>query len=153
MYSQNGVAAVDSIVIETTWIEMPDGVRLSADLYKPANLQPDDRLPVLLEYLPYRKTESRARNYSIYSYFLARGYVVARVDFRGTGNCEGRLVPYEYSDIELTDTVQLCRSVRLGSARLHLVQQCRHPDTPKTRKGSPVPGRQPKRAAHQREGC
>ena len=60
-------------------------------------------MPVLLEYLPYRKMESRSRNYSMYSFFLARGYVIASVDFRGTGNSEGRLIPYEYSDIELDD--------------------------------------------------
>ena len=90
-------------MIKPAWIDMPDGVRLSADLYMPSDLTGADRLPVLLEYLPYRKMESRARNYSLYSYFLTRGYVVVRVDIRGTGNSEGRLVPYEYSDIELDD--------------------------------------------------
>jgi putative CocE/NonD family hydrolase len=59
--------------------------------------------PVILEYLPYRKTESRARNFSLYSYFVERGYVVARVDIRGTGNSEGRLIPFEYSDQEHQD--------------------------------------------------
>jgi putative CocE/NonD family hydrolase len=58
---------------------------------------------VILEYLPYRKTESRARNHALYSYFVQRGYVMARVDIRGTGNSEGRLIPYEYSDIEHED--------------------------------------------------
>jgi putative CocE/NonD family hydrolase len=57
----------------------------------------------LLEYLPYRKTEARSRNHALYSYFVERGYVVARVDIRGTGNSEGRLIPYEYSDIEQDD--------------------------------------------------
>jgi putative CocE/NonD family hydrolase len=58
---------------------------------------------VLLEYLPYRKDESRARNHRLYSYFVARGYVVARVDIRGTGKSEGKLIPYEYSESEQTD--------------------------------------------------
>ena len=84
-------------------ITMPDGVQLAADLYWPAGADRKDRLPVLLEYLPYRKDESRARNYSLYSYFLQHGYVVARVDMRGTGNSEGRTIPYEYSDIEQED--------------------------------------------------
>jgi putative CocE/NonD family hydrolase len=48
-------------------------------------------------------TEGRGRNYPLYSYFIERGYVVAAVDIRGTGRSEGRLVPYEYSDIELED--------------------------------------------------
>jgi putative CocE/NonD family hydrolase len=91
------------ITIREAWLEMPDGVRLAADLYMPEGAKADTRLPVLLEYLPYRKQESRARNYSLYSYFVQRGYVVARVDIRGTGNSEGRTIPYEYSDIELND--------------------------------------------------
>ncbi len=84
-------------------IRMHDGVNLAADLYIPADIKSGERLPVLLEYLPYRKDESRASRYAIYSYFLERGYIVARVDIRGTGNSEGRTIPYEYSDIELND--------------------------------------------------
>ena len=93
------------IRIDEAWITMPDGVRLAADLFMPDGGAEahDERFPVLLEYLPYRKDESRARNYSLYSYFVQRGYVVARVDIRGTGNSEGRTIPYEYSDIELDD--------------------------------------------------
>ena len=82
---------------------MPDGVRLSADLYMPDGGTAGERFPVLLEYLPYRKAEGRDRNYSLYSYFVQRGYVVAAVDIRGTGGSEGRLIPYEYSDIEHAD--------------------------------------------------
>jgi len=91
------------IEIRQAFIELPDGVRLAADLYFPGNAKSSDSYPVLLEYLPYRKDESRARNYSLYSYFIARGYVVARVDIRGTGNSEGVTIPYEYSNIELDD--------------------------------------------------
>ena len=85
------------------WIAMPDGVRLAADLYWPDGAHKNERFPVLLEYLPYRKDESRGRNFSLYSYFLKHGYIVARVDMRGTGNSEGITIPYEYSDIELDD--------------------------------------------------
>ncbi|MGD8929051.1 MAG: CocE/NonD family hydrolase [Lysobacterales bacterium] len=94
-------------VMREAWIAMPDGVRLAADLYFPEPVDEEEAgsgaFPVLLEYLPYRKTESRARNLALYSYFVERGYVVARVDIRGTGNSEGRLIPYEYSDIEQED--------------------------------------------------
>ena len=91
------------IELRDAWIPMPDGVRLAADLYVPTGGRAGERFPVLLEYLPYRKTESRGRSYSLYSYFVRRGYLVARVDIRGTGNSEGRLIPYEYSDQENTD--------------------------------------------------
>src|SRR6187200_3063160 len=95
--------ATYSIRLDEVRIPLPDGVRLAADLYMPAGGAADERHPVLLEYLPYRKTEARSRNYTLYSYFVERGYVVAAVDIRGTGNSEGRLIPYEYSDIEQQD--------------------------------------------------
>lgn len=84
-------------------IPMPDGVSLAADLFLPTGAQPGQTFPVLLEYLPYRKTDSRDRNWKMYRYFVERGYVVARVDIRGTGNSEGQLVAGEYSDQELQD--------------------------------------------------
>jgi putative CocE/NonD family hydrolase len=85
---------------------MPDGVRLSADLWVPAGGdrgRRTGRFPVLLEYLPYRKTEGRGDRYGLYAYFVRRGYVVARVDIRGTGASEGRLVEHEYSEREQED--------------------------------------------------
>ncbi len=89
--------------IQGDWITLPDGVRLSADLYRPTGGRAGEKFPVLLEYLPYRKHEARGRNWTLYSYFVKRGYVVAAVDIRGTGNSEGRLIPYEYSEIEQAD--------------------------------------------------
>jgi len=89
--------------IQAAWITLPDGIRLSADLYQPTGGKAGEKFPVLLEYLPYRKHEARRRNYALYSYFVQRGYVVAAVDIRGTGNSEGRLIPYEYSEIEQKD--------------------------------------------------
>jgi hypothetical protein len=91
------------IAMSEAWIRMPDGVRLAADLYMPSGGAALEKFPVLLEYLPYRKTEGRGRNYPLYSYFVRRGYVVARVDIRGTGSSEGKLIEYEYTDQEQED--------------------------------------------------
>ncbi|HSE41844.1 MAG TPA: CocE/NonD family hydrolase, partial [Acidobacteriota bacterium] len=91
------------IEMREAWIPLKDGIRLAADIYMPAGGAVDERFPVLLEYLPYRKTESRMRDYPLYSYFVERGYVVAKVDIRGTGNSEGRLIAYEYTDQEQQD--------------------------------------------------
>ncbi len=92
------------ISVKEVRIPLPDGVHLAADLHMPTGEKAaGTRFPVLLEYLPYRKAESKASSYSLYSYFVQRGYVVARVDIRGTGNSEGRLVPHEYSDREHED--------------------------------------------------
>jgi predicted acyl esterase len=91
------------IEIREVWIPMPDGIRLAADLFVPKGGKPGERFPVLWEYYPYRKDEDRGYNYSMYSYFVQRGYVVARVDIRGTGSSEGTLVEYEYSEQEQRD--------------------------------------------------
>jgi hypothetical protein len=87
-------------------IVMPDGVKLAADIFMPTGRSQNQTIqnfPVLLEYLPYRKTDSRDRDWKMYAYFVERGYAVARVDIRGTGNSEGKLVESEYSEQELND--------------------------------------------------
>jgi predicted acyl esterase len=93
----------EGIEVREVWIPMPDGVRLSASLFLPAEREATAKFPALLEYLPYRKDESRNSQFGLFSYFLRRGYVVARVDIRGTGSSEGRLIDYEYTDQELAD--------------------------------------------------
>jgi putative CocE/NonD family hydrolase len=47
--------------------------------------------------------ESRSHRFGFYSYFVERGYIVARVDIRGTGESEGKLVAYEYTEQEQAD--------------------------------------------------
>jgi predicted acyl esterase len=89
--------------VREAWIPLSDGVRLAADLYLPEGEETGARYPVLLEYLPYRKVEDRGQYYSFYSYFVRRGYAIARVDIRGTGSSEGTLVPHEYSEQEQRD--------------------------------------------------
>jgi putative CocE/NonD family hydrolase len=91
------------IEMKEAWIQMPDGIRLAANLYMPSAGGSGERFPVLLEYLPYRKSEYKGYDYPHYSYFVQRGYVVAKVDIRGTGNSEGRLISYEYTDQEQED--------------------------------------------------
>lgn len=93
----------DDIVIQEVWIPMSDSILLAADLYMPAQLKIRERLPIILEYLPYRKDEGRSNRYSLFSYFVNRGYIVARVDIRGTGRSKGRLVDGEYSEQEQVD--------------------------------------------------
>lgn len=95
--------SADGITIKEVFIPMTDGTRLAADLYVPENLSPSEKLPVLLEYLPYRKDEGRRNRFGLFAYFVKRGYIVARVDIRGTGRSEGKLVPYEYSEEEQQD--------------------------------------------------
>ncbi len=91
------------IELKEVWIPMPDGIQLAADLYMPKTSGPNEKFPVLLEYIPYRKDEQRKLRYPVFSYFVKRGYIVARVDIRGTGRSEGKLVEYEYTEQEKDD--------------------------------------------------
>lgn len=95
---------LDGVRIREQWIPMRDGVNLAANLFFPSELKPGARVPVVLEYLPYRKDDwSVGRDYSLHSYFVRHDYVVARVDVRGTGRSHGRTPDREYSDQELRD--------------------------------------------------
>jgi len=70
-------------------IPMPDGVVLACDVYLP----PEDRdalpLPVVLDYIPYRKDDVRPGD-SYYEELVLRGYLVARVDVRERGRLAAR---------------------------------------------------------------
>jgi uncharacterized protein len=90
-------------IVDTT-VPMPDGVMLAAKLYMPANLRPGERVPALLEYLPYRKDDdTRLRDHALHSYFARHGYVGVRVDIRGFGASTGAPPEREYSAIEQED--------------------------------------------------
>ncbi|HUI41076.1 MAG TPA: CocE/NonD family hydrolase [Terriglobia bacterium] len=87
---------------------MSDGVRLAASLFMPGGAKPGGRFPAILEYLPYRKDDwSVERDLRLHSYTVRRGYVVARVDIRGTGQSEGRPPDREYSEKEQLDGLQV----------------------------------------------
>lgn len=101
-------AAQAGMKTEEVWIPMKDGVRLAATLYRPDAAKPGERLPVLFEYLPYRKDDGTlAGDYPLYDYMAAHGYVGARVDIRGTGRSEGRPPAREYSEQEQQDGVEV----------------------------------------------
>ena len=93
--------------IEDGWLEMKDGVRLAVTYYRPVPRTPGERFPVLFELLPYRKDDGGYIGiYSLYTYFVRRGYILARVDIRGTGSSEGAFPLREYSEQELDDAVE-----------------------------------------------
>lgn len=76
-------------------------------------------LPVLMEYLPYRKDDSEYPiRYNYFDYFASRGFVYAYVDIRGTGGSEGRRIAYEYSTTEIEDGIQIIQ--KLGTMRWNL---------------------------------
>ena len=87
---------------------MKDGVRLAVTLYMPDGGKAGEKFPAVLEYHPYRKDDGTAqRDYALYSYFVRRGYVCARVDIRGFGASEGVPTDREYSEQEQLDGLQI----------------------------------------------
>jgi hypothetical protein len=94
---------------ETSWLTLKDGVRLSATLFMPVPQNSYEKFPVLLEYLPYRKDDPYISKdvFYVHTYFVKRGYIVARVDIRGTGSSEGVFPGREYSEQELDDACEI----------------------------------------------
>ena len=69
-------------------IPMRDGAHLSADLYLPDGDGDGGPWPVVIEYQPYRKDEVDSEK-RFYTGLPQHGYVVARLDVRGTGASAG----------------------------------------------------------------
>lgn len=88
--------------IENIWVPMPDGVRLAGRLWLPEGA---GRVPLILEYLPYRKRDgTRARDEKMHRYLARHGYACLRLDIRGTGDSEG-IIDDEYTVQEQEDGV------------------------------------------------
>ncbi len=77
----------DVEIVHDLLIPMRDGVRLAANLYRPAH---SSRVPCLVNYLPYHKDGRGGLGYDgIHRFFARRGYATLVVDFRGLGCSEG----------------------------------------------------------------
>ena len=77
------------VTTKRAWIPMADGCKLAATIWLPEGAV-DEPVPAILEYLPYRKDDSRAvRDSSYHPYFAGHGYAGVRVDIRGTGASDG----------------------------------------------------------------
>ena len=87
-------------LVEDLKIPLPDGTILAARAWLP---QTDTPVPVVLEYLPYRKRDgTRARDQGIHMYLAGHGYACIRLDIRGMGDSEGVLHD-EYTETEQQD--------------------------------------------------
>ena len=83
-------------------IRTRDGIRLSADIYRPNR---PGRFPAILEHLPYRKDDARAATDRANGTVFGRhGFALVRLDVRGTGDSEGVAVD-EYTLEEQLDGV------------------------------------------------
>ncbi len=92
-------------VIENEWIPMGDGTRLGARLWIPEGAE-QRPVPVVWEYLPYRKRDGvRKRDDATAQNLAPYGIAFARVDIRGTGD-SGGVMTDEYGEPELNDGVE-----------------------------------------------
>ena len=90
--------------IENLWIPMPDGARLAARVWLPADAE-QHPVPAIVEYIPYRKRDGTAwRDGIMQPYVAGHGYAVLRIDLRGSGESDG-LLRDEYTRQEHDDAV------------------------------------------------
>ena len=83
---------VPSVVVERNVdVPMRDGVRLRADVLRPAGQGP---LPTLVYRTPYDK-EQEQREYSTFQHALERGYALVVEDVRGRYASDGDFRPYQ----------------------------------------------------------
>jgi putative CocE/NonD family hydrolase len=92
--------------IENLWIPLADGTRLAARIWLPDDAATNP-VPVILEYLPYRKRDGTyVRDALTHPYFAAHGYASVRVDMRGCGESDGLLFD-EYAPQEQDDAIEV----------------------------------------------
>jgi putative CocE/NonD family hydrolase len=93
-------------VVENEWIVLKDGTRLAARIWMPEGAEAD-KVPAVLEFLPYRKRNGTApRDESTYPVFAEAGIAGVRVDIRGSGESDG-VIDGEYTPRELSDACEV----------------------------------------------
>jgi putative CocE/NonD family hydrolase len=93
------LSAVPTVKRLNVWIPMRDGVRLSANVFLPADRA---RVPAIVERTPYGKGLDIT---SLYQAFVDRGYAVVAQDVRGRYESEGVFEPLEQEPNDGDDTL------------------------------------------------
>jgi uncharacterized protein len=92
--------------IENLFITLSDGTKLAARMWLPVDAEKKP-VPLLLEYLPYRKRDGTiTRDALTHPYFAGHGYACLRVDMRGNGDSDG-LMQDEYTKQEQEDALEV----------------------------------------------
>lgn len=98
--------------IANVFIPLPDGTRLAARVWMPVDALKNP-VPVILEYLPYRKRDGTVvRDALTHPYMAGHGYACVRVDMRGNGDSDGIMLD-EYTSQELQDAVDVIAWLRV----------------------------------------
>lgn len=98
-----------AFTVERDNLTMPDGTTLAVSYWMPTAKEEGEKFPVFFEMNGYRKDDLcyLSWDYPVGAYFAKRGYVVAKVDLRGTGDSTGTLPEAEYSEEEIADCVEV----------------------------------------------
>ncbi len=98
-----------TFTVERETLTMPDGVKLAFSYWMPKSRKVGETFPVFFEMNGYRKEDLcyLSWDYPVGAYFARNGYVVAKVDLRGTGDSNGVIPASEYSEQELSDSVEI----------------------------------------------
>jgi len=102
LYAAPSQASDSQLLDKDVAIPMRDGVRLRADVLRPA---PVGRFPVLVYRTPYGK-ESALREYSTFRKAVERGYAVVVQDVRGRYASDGEFTPYRNEGRDGYDTIE-----------------------------------------------
>lgn len=84
-------------------VTMSDGVRLSADIYRP---DAPGRFPVILTRTPYGKRNPEHRYAFAGGLFASQGFVFVVQDCRGKYDSDGEFYPYAYEGMDGYDTIE-----------------------------------------------
>ena len=92
--------------IENAWVTLRDGCHLAARIWLPEDAE-QNRVPAILEYIPYRKRDGTVvRDHLTHPYLAGHGYACVRVDMRGNGESDG-LMWDEYLKQEQDDALEV----------------------------------------------
>jgi putative CocE/NonD family hydrolase len=96
---------VEIVELDPVWITLKDGTRLAATIRRPKDAERNP-VPVILEYLPYRRRDGTVERDAItHTWFARQGYAAVRLDIRGTGDSCG-LMRDEYLPQEQSDALE-----------------------------------------------
>lgn len=91
-------------VIDPLWIDLADGTRIAATLWKPKTT---DKVPLVIEMIPYRRRDGTVfRDLEIHPYWAGFGVACCRIDIRGAGDSDGLLAD-EYLPREQEDACEI----------------------------------------------
>lgn len=119
-----GVAGQDAPVFdavlyaEDLMIPMRDGVRLAADVYRPARggKPVAERLAIVMQRTPYDKRSPRFVEQA--EYFARHGYVVVLQDLRGRYRSEGEFTKYIGEGRDGYDTIEFLAGLQYTDGRI-----------------------------------